>query len=312
MKARLVGNSGFERVSGFLKGTFSSPTHWPDWNLIVSRHFNTRFRYLVVEEDGALRGVCPVHEVREGFKVSFRSGQFHFIPYGGWITDLASSSRKIRFDLPLNGRFECFSLPLTGSFGEPGQESGHVFHTLVTDLGRDEDEIWSSCIDAKRRNMIRKATRSGVTVASGGDVFWDFFRLYSSSAGNNGLEHLSEAFLDEMMALEGDVRFVPFVAYCTGSPCGALGLVYDKDYAIYWLGATAKDSSGQGQGELLQWEAIRFSRKNGCRLYDLCYIDRERLPQIYGFKKGFSNREVTVSYLNRKRFLYKLLNKLKA
>ena len=159
--------------------------------------------------------------------------------------------------------------------------------------------------------MIRKALKGGVTVGSGQAVMDEFCRLYEEGARLNGLEPLSREFLAEMDASGGDVRFIPFVAFSGGRPVGALGLIHDKDYAIYWLGATDRQSPGLGQGEMLQWEAIRYSRQGGCRYYDLCHADRERLPGIYEFKKGFSDMTVTVPYLNRKRFIYRVLNKLK-
>lgn len=310
MKAELKDEESFESVRLFLGNNFSSPTHWPEWNLAVSRHYNTRFRYLVAEQDGLVRGICPVHEVRGGMKTTFHSGQFHYIPYGGWITDITAVPAKIDYRLPVNSRFECFSLPRSGIFGMEEPYSGRVFDTLVNDLSREEEEIWSSSIDSKRRNMIRKAERSGITVSSGEAVFSDFNTLYRDSLNRNGMTGLPEEFLREMTGLTGDVRFVPFVAYSNGIPCGVLGLVYDKDYAIYWLGASSVNSPGQGQGELLQWEAIRFSRVMGCRYYDLCYIDREKLPHIYEFKKGFSKQEARILYFNRKSLLYRVLNKL--
>jgi len=310
MKVKLLGEGGFDRVTHYLQGTLSAPTHWPDWNLVVSRHFNTRFCYLVAEENSVLHGICPVHEVRKGLRVTWHSGQFHFIPYGGWITDPGFPHPPAKMKISLNGRFECFSIPLEGLSKKPAQGVGGSFSTLVTDLRREEDEIWSSSIDSKRRNMIRKATRAGITVDSGLRVFWDFFRIYRTAAVNNGLKYLSEEFLQEMLSLDGNVRFVPYVAYCKGKACSVLGLVHDKDYAIYWLGATDRNSESMGQGEMLQWEAMRYSRSRGCRYYDLCYIDRHRLPGIYDFKKGFSDSEVTIPYTNRKGFLYRVINKI--
>lgn len=310
MKVKQLGEGGFDRVTRYLQGTLSAPTHWPEWNLLVSRHFKTRFFYLVAEVNGVLQGICPVHEVRKGWIVTWHSGQFHFIPYGGWIADPGSLNPSARVKISLNGRFECFAIPLEGLSEKALQGQGGSFSTLVTDLRREEDEIWSSSIDSKRRNMIRKATRAGITVDSGHSVFGDFFRIYRTAAVNNGLKYLPEEFLQEMLSLDGNVRFVPYVAYSKGKANSVLGLVHDKDYAIYWLGATDRNSESMGQGEMLQWEAMRYSRSRGCRYYDLCYIDRQRLPGIYDFKKGFSDSEVIVPYTNRKGFLYRVINKI--
>ena len=35
----------FNKIEKFLKNNFSAPTHWPDWNLIVSKFFNSEFLY---------------------------------------------------------------------------------------------------------------------------------------------------------------------------------------------------------------------------------------------------------------------------
>jgi len=310
MKAELIGEDGFDSVRHFLGGVFSSPTHWPGWNLAVSRHYSTRFSYFAIESGGQIHAVCPVHEVRDGWRKRFHSGQFHYIPYGGWISDCNQVISEVSYPLHLNAMIECFSLPQSGLFGTTGSVTGKCFYTMVNDLRREEEEIWSASIDAKRRNMIRKADRSGVSVLYGADVSDDFYELYSSAMARNGLACLSGQFMKEMEDLNGEVTFIPFVAYLNGKPCSALGLVYDKDYAIYWLGATDRDSAGLGQGELLQWEAIRFSRQHGCRYYDLCYTDRERLPHIYEFKKGFSDKEAIIPYYNKKKLLYKVLSKL--
>ena len=86
-------------------------------------------------------------------------------------------------------------------------------------------------------------------------------------------------------------------------------IIYDKDYAIYWLGINGKDMPNNGQGEMLQWEAIKYVKFKGCKYYDLCYIEKERLPHIYEFKKGFSDWEVEVPLLTQKPLTYKVISK---
>jgi hypothetical protein len=311
MKVQRLTDKDHQLVTEFLRGTFSSPTHWPGWNSLVSRYYSTDFYYYGLVEGGALQGIFPVHEVRQGLIACLQSGQFHYIPYGGWIK--ATDARGTAPDIPVRAasRLECFALPAVGEFGYLYPKATESFSTMIVDLARDESAIWSGSVDSKRRNMVRKALKSGVTVASGEAVMADFYRLYEEGARLNGLTPMSRDFLTELEASGGDVQFIPYVAFKSDRPVGALGLIHDKDYAIYWLGATDRQSPGLGQGEILQWEAIRYSRRGGCRYYDLCFVDRERLPGIYEFKKGFSDRTVTVPYLNRRRFSYKVLNKIK-
>ncbi len=40
---KITKETNYELAVDFLRSNFSSPTHWPDWNLVVSRHFKTTF-----------------------------------------------------------------------------------------------------------------------------------------------------------------------------------------------------------------------------------------------------------------------------
>jgi lipid II:glycine glycyltransferase (peptidoglycan interpeptide bridge formation enzyme) len=85
---------------------------------------------------------------------------------------------------------------------------------------------------------------------------------------------------------------------------------YDKDYSIYWLGFSSENVPNLGQGELLQWEAIKRMKNYGCKYYDLCYIEKDRLPHIYRFKKGFSKNEIEVGTSNKRPISYKIINRI--
>jgi lipid II:glycine glycyltransferase (peptidoglycan interpeptide bridge formation enzyme) len=86
-------------------------------------------------------------------------------------------------------------------------------------------------------------------------------------------------------------------------------MAYDKSFAMYWLGLNAEKMPNLGQGELLQWEAILKAKSAGCITYDLCYIEKERLPKIYEFKKGFSQFEVPVHLVRIRPYSFRLFKK---
>ena len=91
----IVKEKNFEVIIEFLKTNFSSPTHWPDWNLVVSEFFNTEFFYLCAYEEDELIGICPMHKYKKGIYTYYRSGQFMYIPFGGW---LLSRPNKINYN----------------------------------------------------------------------------------------------------------------------------------------------------------------------------------------------------------------------
>lgn len=308
-RLKYVKITDFVPVVEFLENNFSSPTHWPDWNIVVSKHFNTNLFYFGAYEDGQLIGICPVHETKSRLLRNLNSGQFHYIPFGGWIT-----SKQVRIDpkqipVPYNSYFEYFALPSLEDFGVFYSNIEKSFYTLLIDLNQTEEQIWMGSMNYRRRRMVRKALKNNITIQNVSASLDLFYSLYSVANEKYGLSILGYDFFEELIQSQY-ISFVPFVAFCSEKPCGALGMIYDTNYAIYWLGATDFSSENLGQGELLQWEAIKYSKAQGCKYYDLCYIEKERLPKIYEFKSGFSKKEVKIPYIVVKPLPYKVYNRV--
>jgi len=300
-------------VTVFLENTFSSPTHWPEWNQVVSRYHSTDFYYLGCYEDGDLTGICPIHETRTGRLSKLFSGQFNYIPYGGWLMKEGSAGKNIEFPLKRNQSVTVYSLPEFPFYSQQvvNPQSDERFVTLIIDLLKPEEDILSSDIDSKRRNMIRKAEKNGVVIRgmekSGLPSFYDH---YLSFTGKTGLKAVPQDMLSGLLFETENIHFKVLAAYQNEVFMGSVILVYDKDYALYWMGINAKEAQNLGQGELLQWESIRFLKSAGCRIYDLCYVEKTRLPAIYEFKKGFSKTEVSIHQYSRAGSLYKVINRL--
>lgn len=106
----------FSIICDFLKENFSSPTHWPDWNLVVSKFYNTSFFYYTAYKKNNLIGICPVHEHGNGLLKTLHSGQFHLIPNGGWIFNKNTKINESFFSLKSTQMFQSFSLPIIENF----------------------------------------------------------------------------------------------------------------------------------------------------------------------------------------------------
>lgn len=296
-----------------MKSNFSAPTHWPEWNRIVSKHYGTDFFYLGAYEKDQLIGLCPVHKVKRGAIHVLHSGQHHYIPYGGWIFSRKTPVDDSFFKVGCNEALTGFALPSIDGYALEWRmkQPPSRFATLCIDLSRSEEWIWTNMLDAKRRNMIRKATKNRIEVEKiDRGNFNLFYDIYKQANERNGLASLYTDCLSELLFDTGNVFFMGMVAKQGGRPLNAVVVVLDKDYALYWLGAGAADAPNMGQGELLQWEAIRCAKDHGCRLYDLCYIEKERLPSIYEFKKGFAKSEHAIMHFQKKSLGYRLLNRL--
>src|SRR3989339_674550 len=99
---KIVKETNFQKVETFLTLKFSSPTHWPDWNLVISKYFNTEFFYFAVYEENEIIGIMPVHQTNNGFLKNLYSGQFHFLPFGGWL--LSKKFEPNINDIPISSR----------------------------------------------------------------------------------------------------------------------------------------------------------------------------------------------------------------
>jgi lipid II:glycine glycyltransferase (peptidoglycan interpeptide bridge formation enzyme) len=86
-------------------------------------------------------------------------------------------------------------------------------------------------------------------------------------------------------------------------------LLRNRFICHYWFSAIKKNYENLGQGDLLQWEAIKWSKAMGSRYYDLCVVEPERLPDIAHFKLGFSKNLVPFYLITKKSLLYRACSK---
>lgn len=301
----------YSLVEAFLKKNFSAPTHWPDWNLTVSKHFHTDFYYFLAFEKDELLGICPVHKTTRRFINDYRSGQFKLIPFGGWIF-----SKKVKFNIskiPLqqNESFRSYGLPLLQEFTKNTMINfDEKCKTLILDLDEELDVIWKNQLSRSKRKQIRRAENKHIVIETGCDSLEKFYLLYKQACLRNKLSLLPMDFFIELFNNSNNIQFDIITAKYNDNYLANKVVVFDKNYSIAWLGNKVNDAPNLGQGELLHWEAIKRMKEFGCKYYDFCYIEEKRLPEIYKFKRGFSKKEVLVPLNKIKPLEYKILNRL--
>lgn len=303
----------FSAVSDFLKVNFSAPTHWPGWNVLVSKTFHTDFYYLVAREKGSIAGICPIHEATyKRFLKKQSSGQFHYIPFGGWIFSRDTIVGPGFFPLGLQSFSEIYTLPLLEEFNCRYEIPGLIKKsTLIVDLELPEEALWRSLNPAARK-YIRKAARMNIEarLASSAAHFSDFYNLYAHSSTLNKLPLLDRDFFSALRNECPDISVDILMAVKNGVQVANLVMVSDKNYAFSWMTNNGSKAGNEGQGDLLYWESFKLAKNRGCRYYDLCHIEPERLPGIYQFKKKFSDNERLLAYIIQKPLLFKFLNKI--
>ncbi len=285
--------------------------HEPELNLIVSKHFQTKFYYLLLSSGNEIKGICPVHQ--KGKK--FYSAPRHFdIVYGGLllkdVKDYGSVLKTFGFKT-YQSLMEYWTFPDVKEELDPSNFISKA-QTAIIDLELDFDHIFQHIISSKRRNMIRKAQKNNIRIDAGGSEIFDrFFTMLQNTYARSGLKTRPESFYREILDFYFPSRkAICMIASQDGNDLSGIVILRNQVFSSYWLGVSSGEKLNLGASELLQAEAIQWSRANKSKYYDLCVIDKERLPNIAQFKSGFSDRMVPFYFTKKKPLLYRILNKL--
>ncbi len=178
----------------------------------------------------------------------------------------------------------------------PSREQVQFPNTMLLDLTPDEESLLAA-MKQKTRYNIRLAMRRGVSVRSGGrEDLPVFYALYSATAKRDGFvirpfgyyRRVWETFLDAGM---GHL----LLAEVEGEPVAGVFLFRFAEKAWYFYGASASKHRKLMPNHLLQWEAIRWAKSQGCSVYDLWgaptkLSEEDPMWGVYRFKLGFGAR----------------------
>ncbi len=175
--------------------------------------------------------------------------------------------------------------------------------TIILDLTSSEDEILGR-MKSKTRYNIRLAGRKGVEVQQSASVK-EFYKLLSGTSdraefGIHTLAYYQRAF--ELFEPSGKCKI--FTAAYHGQPLASVFVFIRGTRAWYFYGASSGEHRNRMPTYLVQWEAARWAKKQGCTSYDLWGVPDENLEtleeqfmkrhdglwSVYRFKRGFGGQ----------------------
>jgi peptidoglycan pentaglycine glycine transferase (the first glycine) len=175
--------------------------------------------------------------------------------------------------------------------------------TVLVDLSGTEEQVLER-MKQKTRYNIHLAERKGVVVKQVNDLL-GFNTLMKVTGARDGFEvHSLEYYQCVFDLFSPHERCAMLVAEYEGRPLAGLMVFYRGDRAWYFYGASSDEERNRMPSYLLQWEAMRWARRHGCREYDLWgipdedeavleahFTDRsDGLWGVYRFKRGFGGR----------------------
>ena len=166
-------------------------------------------------------------------------------------------------------------------------------NTIVIDLAASEDELLAQMSQNTRRK-IRTAEKKGVTIRPGTPADLDtLYALYETTARRDRfiirpLAYYRQAWGAFMAAGLAHA----LIAEVEGAPVAHVILFRFGRTCWYFYGASANEHRERMPNYLLQWEALRWAKAQGCARYDLwgapdVFDESDSMWGVYEFKRGF-------------------------
>ncbi|MCP4363126.1 MAG: peptidoglycan bridge formation glycyltransferase FemA/FemB family protein [Chloroflexi bacterium] len=171
-------------------------------------------------------------------------------------------------------------------------------NTVEIDLTLSEEELLAR-MKSKTRYNIRLAGRKEVVVRDGTPADFPLLaEMYQETAVRDGFGiRPSVYYLDIWNTFHQVGMGHVLIAEYKREPLAAVYLVKFGQKVIYMYGASTHKERNRMPNYLLQWEAVRWAKAEGCTVYDFWgapdeFVEADRLWGVWRFKSGFNARVV--------------------
>lgn len=166
--------------------------------------------------------------------------------------------------------------------------------TMTLDLTASEDDLLAA-MKQKTRYNIRLAGRKGVVIRPGDAGDLDLlYRMYAETSLRDGFAIRSLEYYHTLWGSFFQSGLAqPLIAEVDDQAVAAVIIYAFGQTALYMYGMSTEMHREKMPNYLLQWEAIRWARRQGCEIYDFwgapdSLQTDEALGGVYRFKSGFS------------------------
>lgn len=171
-------------------------------------------------------------------------------------------------------------------------------NTVQVDLAREEEALLAA-MKQKTRYNVRLADRRGVRIRPGdSDDLEMLFWMYAETAERDDflirpLDYYRDAWGTFMEAGLAQA----LIAEHDGQAIAAVILFFFQDRVWYMYGASRNERRELMPNHLLQWEAMRWAKRQGYAVYDFWgapneFVEDDPMWGVWRFKAGFGGRIV--------------------
>ncbi len=176
-------------------------------------------------------------------------------------------------------------------------------NTVLIGLSATEEELLAR-MKPKTRYNVRLAEKKGVAVRAGKvDDLPMLYKMYAETSVRDGFVIRDEDYymtvwkLFMQSAISGQPSAFPLIAEVDNEPVAAIFLFMFAGRAYYVYGMSRILYREKMPTYLLQWEAMKHAKANGCTAYDLwgapeVFDENDSMWGVYRFKEGLGGEVV--------------------
>lgn len=247
----------------------ASNYHRYRWRDVVEKSFGHPCHYLTARNaDGRIVGVLPLVFMKSRLFGCFLVSQ-PFFNYGGLLSDSREAGDALLAEAAaLRQRLGAEHVEMRHTepwMGELPTKQAKV--SMLLALAPDRDSLWQG-FNAKLRNQVRKAEKSGLTAVVGGqELLADYYTVFVRNMRDLGTPVYAKKFFAEVLAAFTDDANI-IAVNLEGKPVAA-GLVvrYRDTLEIPWA-SSIRDYNPLCPNNLLYWTALQHALAIGCTRFD--------------------------------------------
>jgi FemAB-related protein (PEP-CTERM system-associated) len=242
--------------------------HQLGWQEVIKKSFGHKTYYLMAITEETVKGILPLVHMRSRLFGNFLVS-VPFFNYGGIVADnpevaqeLVSGAvdiaRELRADY-IEFRHLYNKLPI-------GQTREHKV-TMILDLKGDVDSQWKA-FNAKLRNQIRKAEKSGLRIYIGGlEALPGFYETFARNMRDLGTPVYSRDFFENILATFPQNTRIFSIIFEEKVIASGVASWFKDTFEVPWA-SSIRDYRALCPNNLLYWEAIKFAIEKGFKKFD--------------------------------------------
>ena len=243
--------------------------HRYGWRQVLTESFGHDSHYLAARDScGALRGLLPLVHLKSRLFGSVLVS-LPFVNYGGILTDTPEAAEALLAE----------AAGLRNRLGAAHVELRHLREmplalacrrhkvTMLLHLKADPDSQWRR-FNAKLRNQVRKAEKSGLTTRWGGaELLDDFYTVFVRNMRDLGTPVYTRRLFEAVLSAFPETSRIICVYRERNVIAAGFASWYRDTLEIPWASSN-RDFKALCPNNLLYWEAIRYAIEGGFRTFD--------------------------------------------